>query len=331
MHQTRVDNSTTETIAETYAGLAVRRISWSAIFAGVISVLIVHILLTLLGTAIGAATVDPQQEQNPLQHLGTGALIWTGLSMLISMAVGSYLAGCLAQRQGALHGLLMFGVSTLLTIWLTVSLASNLIGGAFNIIGTGFQAIGSSISTAVPMVTNYAKQKLYDNNINLDNLQHELTTMLHQTGTSELQQENVQQSIGNEKNNKENNSKNADNDITSWVRGVLNLHSDTLQVVNRDALKNIIKAHTSKSDQEVEKIVNQTEQSYQQAVQQYRQLKQQAEQKAREAAQQAAEVTAKASWYIFFMLLIEAVLAAVMGRIGLRTQYCVSFLSHERR
>ena len=56
----------------------------------------------------------------------------------------------------------------------------------------------------------------------------------------------------------------------------LSRHSDTLQAADRDALKNIIKARTGKSDQEAEQIVNQTEQSYQKAVQQYQQLKQEA-------------------------------------------------------
>ena len=50
MHETRINNGPTETITETHAGLPLKRISWSAVFAGVIGALIVHILLTLLGT-----------------------------------------------------------------------------------------------------------------------------------------------------------------------------------------------------------------------------------------------------------------------------------------
>ncbi len=320
MYETRINNGTTETITEMHAGLPLKRISWSAVFVGVIGALIVHILLTLLGTAIGATTVDPQQEQNPLQHLGIGALIWTGVSMLIAMTVGSYLAGRLAQHEGALHGLLMFGLSTLFTIWLAVSLASNLIGGAFNIIiGAGFHAVGSGISAAAQTATDYGRHKLQENNINLDDLQNELQNMLRRTGKPELQPENLQQDVNNEANNVENQAKNtaqnpqnADRDTTNWISSMMNRHADTLQAADRDELKNILKARTGKSDQEVQ------------------QLKQQTEQKAREAAEQAAAATAKASWYAFFMLLIEAVLAAVMGRIGRRTQLR-QVLSHKRR
>lgn len=336
MPETWTTNGTKEIITETHSALPLKRISWSAVFAGVIAALIVHILLGLLGTAIGATTIDPQQEQNPLQHLGTGALIWSGVSMLIAMAVGSYVAGRLAQREGALHGLLMFGVSTVITLWLAISLASGIIGGAFNILGSGMNALGSGISAVAPSVTNMAKEKLQENNINLDDLKGELETTLRQTGKPELQPENLKQDANNEANNAENQAKNtaqnpqnADTDIANWMKGVINRHSDTLQAADRDALKNIIKARTGKSDAEAEQIVNQTEQSYQKAVQQYQQLKQEAEQKAREAAEKAAAATAKASWFAFFMLLIEAVLAAVVGRIGRRTQPR-EVLTHER-
>ncbi|WP_277966125.1 MFS transporter [Pantoea trifolii] len=337
MPETRINNGGVETVHENHVGLPLKRISWSAVFAGVIAALIIHILLGILGTAIGATTIDPQQEQNPLQHLGTGALIWTGVSMLIAMAVGSYVAGRLAQREGAMHGLLMFGVSTILTLWLAITLASGIIGGAFNILGAGVNAVGSGISAAAPSLTNMAKEKLQESNINLDDLKNELQTTLRQTGKSELQPENLQKDVNNEANNAQNqaeqtaqNPQNADNDLANWLKGVMNRHSDTLQAADRDALKNIIKARTGKSDQEVEQIVTKTEESYKKAVQQYQQLKQQAEQKAREVAEQAAAATAKASWFTFFMLVIEAVLAALMGRVGRKTQPR-QVLSHERR
>ncbi|MBB3304517.1 MULTISPECIES: MFS transporter [Enterobacterales] len=337
MPETRINNGGVETVHENHVGLPLKRISWSAVFAGVIAALIIHILLGILGTAIGATTIDPQQEQNPLQHLGTGALIWTGVSMLIAMAVGSYVAGRLAQREGAMHGLLMFGVSTILTLWLAITLATGIIGGAFNILGAGVNAVGSGISAAAPSLTNMAKEKLQESNINLDDLKNELQTTLRQTGKSELQPENLQKDVNNEANNAQNqaeqtaqNPQNADNDLANWLKGVMNRHSDTLQAADRDALKNIIKARTGKSDQEVEQIVTKTEESYKKAVQQYQQLKQQAEQKAREVAEQAAAATAKASWFTFFMLVIEAVLAALMGRVGRKTQPR-QVLSHERR
>ncbi|MDI9222495.1 hypothetical protein QMZ30_16430 [Pantoea sp. EA-12] len=314
-------------VTESARGLPLKRISWSAVIAGVIAALIVHLLLGILGTAIGASVIDPQQESHPLEHIGTGALIWTGTSMALAIIAGGYVAGRLAQREGALHGLLMFGVSTLITLWLAFSLASGVIGGAFSILGAGSSAVGSGVSAVAPSVGNIAKEKLQENNINLDQLQNELQTTLRQTGKPELQPEKLQQDVSKEANGAEDQAKetvqnpqNADNDIVNWIQGVINRHSDTLQAADREALKNVIKARTGKSDQEAEQIVNQTADSYQKAVAQFQQLKQQAEQKAREAAEKAAAVTAKASWFTFFILILEALLAAVFGRIGRRTQ-----------
>ncbi|QIE96933.1 hypothetical protein G5574_08150 [Pantoea stewartii] len=337
MADTRINNGYTDPLVTGTAGLPLKRISWSAVFAGVICALIIHILLTLLGTAIGATTIDPLQEGNPFKHLGTGALVWTAIEMLLAIVAGAYVAGRLAQREGALHGLLMFGISTVITIYLAISLASSVLGGAMNILGTGFQAVGQGISAAAPSVTQMAKDKLQENNINLNDMQRELETTLRQTGKSELQPEKLKQDANNEAQNAENQANNtanhpqtADTDLANWFKGVIDRHADTLQAADREALKNIIKARTGKSDQEAEQIVNQAEQSYQQAMQKYQELKQQAEQKAREAGEQAAKATAKASWYAFFILIIEAVLAGVMGMVGRRTQPR-QVLANERR
>jgi uncharacterized membrane protein YccC len=231
----------------------------------------------------------------------------------------------------------MFGLSTIFTIYLAIALATSVLGGAMNIVGSGFQALGSGISAAAPSVTQMAKDKLQESNINLDNLQNELETTLRQTGKPELQPDNLKQDANKEAQNAENQANNtanhpqtADTDLANWLKGVMDRHSDTLQAADRDALKNIIKARTGKSDQEVDQIVAKTEQSYQQAVQKYQELKQQAEQKAREAGEKAAAATAKASWYALILLIIEAVLAGVMGMVGRRTQPR-QVLSHERR
>ncbi|UQY46183.1 hypothetical protein K6958_14030 [Mixta hanseatica] len=317
-------------------GVPLKRISWSAIFAGVIAAVLIHLLLTLLGTAIGLSSIDPMKEQNPMDGIGTGAAIWTGISMLVSIAVGAWVSGRLAQREGMLHGLLMFGVNTLFSLWLAIMLVNYAMSGAMNVMGASLNAIGSSISAVAPQATQMARDKLQENGINLDDLQNELETTLRQTGKPELQPENLQNdaqnaadSAQNQAQTTANNPQNADTDIANWVKGLITRNQDTLQAADRDALKNIIKARTGKTDAEAEQIVDQTEKSYQQARQKYNELKQQAEQKAREAADKAAAATAKASWFAFFMLIIEAVLAGVMGMVGRRTQPR-QVLSHQR-
>ncbi|MFD1802288.1 hypothetical protein ACFSFZ_08810 [Mixta tenebrionis] len=335
--RTRHDAGWVETVHEApLNGVPLKRISWSAIFAGVITSVVIHLLLTLLGTAVGTASIDPLHEQNPLDGIGTGAAIWTGISMLIAIAVGAWVSGRLAQREGALHGLLMFGINTLFSVWLAVTLVNYTVSGAMNVMGAGLSAIGNTVSAVAPHAARMAQDKLQESGINLDDLQNELETTLRQTGKPELQPENLQNDAQNAVNSAQNqaqstanNPQNADTDIANWVKGLIARNQDTLQAADRDALKNIIKARTGKTDAEAEQIVQQTEKSYQQARQKYNELKQQAEQKAREAADKAAAATSKASWFAFFMMIVEAVLAGVMGMVGRRTQPR-QVLSHQR-
>jgi hypothetical protein len=113
-----------------------RRISWGAIIAGLIVALVTQIVLTMLGVAIGASTIDPLQEQRPLEGLGTGAAIWWVVSSLISLFLGGCVAGRLAgvprKGDGALHGIIMWGTATLITFLLVGTAVGGVFGGAFS-------------------------------------------------------------------------------------------------------------------------------------------------------------------------------------------------------
>ncbi|HEX6791602.1 MAG TPA: TIGR04086 family membrane protein [Candidatus Krumholzibacteria bacterium] len=127
-------------VTETTNGRAFfgRYVSWSAIAAGLVVALVMQILLTMLGVAIGAATIQPLEERNPVEGLGTGASIWWFVTALISLFVGAFVAGRLShtarKKTGALHGFLMWGTATVFTFMV----AGTMLGGMF---ATGFSAI----------------------------------------------------------------------------------------------------------------------------------------------------------------------------------------------
>lgn len=87
-----------------------KRISWSAVFAGVLVAIVVQMLLTLLGLGIGLGTIDPLEERSPMAGLGTGSAIWYIISSLLSLFVGGWIAGRLASAprlfDGVIHGVL---------------------------------------------------------------------------------------------------------------------------------------------------------------------------------------------------------------------------------
>ncbi len=129
---------TTSTYPAAYptAPVTQRRISWGAIIAGLIVSLVCQILLTMLGVAIGAATIDPLSEQRPMEGIGTGAAVWWLVSGLISLFLGACVAGRLAgvprRGDGALHGVIMWGTATLITILLFTTALGNFMGGAMS-------------------------------------------------------------------------------------------------------------------------------------------------------------------------------------------------------
>src|SRR3954469_22305097 len=115
-----------------------KRVSWGAVFAGVVITLAIQILLGLLGVAIGASTIDPLREQNPTKGIGIGAGIWVVLSSLIAIFIGSWVGGRLSgstRTDGRLHGLLTWSVATLLTVYLLTTAVGSMLGGAANLLG----------------------------------------------------------------------------------------------------------------------------------------------------------------------------------------------------
>jgi hypothetical protein len=129
------------------------RLSWGAIFAGLFVAVGLHLVLALLGIAIGFTAWDPAQPGGiAAGDLATGVGIWAALSGLIALFVGGLttgrLAGVLLPRDGFLHGAVLWALSTVAVIWLVVSGLGFLLGGAFGVLGrtaaAGVEAVGAA-------------------------------------------------------------------------------------------------------------------------------------------------------------------------------------------
>ncbi len=123
-------------------------IRWGAVLAGVAVGISVQLVLTLLGIASGLTMTSVQQGEAP----GTGALVWAGISMLISALVGAYVAGRMSglkrKTDGILHGVVSWAVTTLLFVWLATSAGGSLLSGLFSSVGQGATAITQSGASA---------------------------------------------------------------------------------------------------------------------------------------------------------------------------------------
>jgi ElaB/YqjD/DUF883 family membrane-anchored ribosome-binding protein len=281
-------------------------VSWGAIFAGLVLAMMVYLVLSVLGTAIGASTIDPLQEANPFSGFGLGTGIWAGVTTLIAMAAGGYLAGYLARRSGALHGLMAWALTTLITLYFIFSVTGSVLGLAGSAARAGLSAAGSAagagVAAAGPDAARAVKDKAAEAGLDVGTLQAELGKLLGQgTGAQ--------------------GSQNSESDIKAWFDRIRERGGDgTLTTADREALVKLVADRTGKPRAEAEQIAANYEKTYQDARQKYDQTKAQAAQKAREAGDKTAQAVSRGSWATLAVLLIGAVVASLAGGMGFRSQ-----------
>ena len=126
------------------------KISWDGIFGGVLAGVGTLMLLAALGAAIGIYAADP--ETTDASTLGTGAAIWTALTLLIALFVAGWAATRLSmlwERTTAMfEGALVWVLSMIVILYLTASGISLMADGAFGLASQAAQTAGSTMGGA---------------------------------------------------------------------------------------------------------------------------------------------------------------------------------------
>ena len=274
--------------------VAGRRISWGAVLAGVIIVLIVQFMLSLLGVGIGASTIDPSQRGGTPEasSFGIGAGLWWVVCSLISVFAGAWVAGRLAgmpdRTDGMLHGLVAWGLAMLLLIYLLTTAVSSLVGGAFGVVGSAMQTAGQGAQAAGAAATGAAQTPSL-----LGPFQQDLQQLLGQARQQAQQAGQQIQQIASDEN------------VRSVVQKAVTAGPESLSEADRQAAINALVQHTGMSRPEAEQRLAQWQQTYQQTKQQ-----------ALRAAEATADTVSKASLWSFVALLLGAIVAAVGGMLG---------------
>lgn len=139
-----------------------RGISWSSILAGVTAAIAVQLLLNLFGLGVGAATINPQQGQQPGHGLALGVAIWFVVSTIVSLFVGGWVAGRLSgisdQEDGALHGFVTWALASLVLFYLLSTAVGGLLGGAASVVGQTASLAARGAQAVTPAATNLISQ-----------------------------------------------------------------------------------------------------------------------------------------------------------------------------
>src|ERR1700712_4043174 len=107
------------------SGSAVRRpawhrVSWGAVIAGVVVAIALQIVLSLLGAGLGLSPIDPTKSSVPrAATFGLAAWLWWSISSAWALFgggwVAAHLAGAPGKTDASLHGLLTWGLATVVT------------------------------------------------------------------------------------------------------------------------------------------------------------------------------------------------------------------------
>jgi hypothetical protein len=270
-----------------------RRVSWGAVFAGVMIVLAIQLLLSMLGLGIGLNTVNPTEGSTPnASSLGIGAGVWWGISYLLALFAGGYVAARLAPSRlsfdGALHGVLTWAFALLVTFYLLTTAVGSVIGGAFSAVNGTLSAAGQTAKDVVPQVAQAA-------GATPDMIQQKAKDLLSaqsmSTDPKSLNSEQAQQEIaanlpklamGGDQ------AKQAHERIVAIMAVQLNITPD-------------------EANQRLDKLQGQLAQTTDQA-----------KDKAKQVADKTASGLSKVSLIAFVSLLLGAVAAAVGGSLGVR-------------
>ncbi len=308
------------------------RISWSAVFAGVLVAIVTQMLLTLLGVGIGLSTIDPVTERNPTDGLGTGSAIWYIISSLLSLFLGGWVAGRLASAprlfDGIIHGVLTWCLVTLLTIYFLTTTLGSIIGGAGRLLGGLVSTAGSAVASAGPGLGNMVQDQLKANGVNTDNLdlnslKNEVTTVLRQTGDPSLNPNALERKadragnqISSTAGRAASNPQASDDLASGLFSRLFKQGQSTINQVDREDAVNVVMKRTGKSRAESERTVDNWISTYKQATVKFDQAKKEAEVQARHAADNAASAASKAAIFGFIGLLIGVAASGYGAKMG---------------
>ncbi|RKH06447.1 hypothetical protein D7V97_22490 [Corallococcus sp. CA053C] len=264
------------------------KLSWGAIFGGTFVALGVWILLYTLGLALGLSSVDPGNTGSA-RSAGIFTGIWGIISPLIALFVGGVVAartaGIVDKTAGAMHGAVMWGLTTLLGVIVLGMVLSSLLGAVFNVGKAAVEAGGSAAVGAVKEGGSAAKAFGLDANDALA----PVNQRLQQEGKPTITPDQLQA---------------ATKDVVS--EGVRQ------GKVNRELLVSNIAQNTNLSRQDAEEVATRVEQQVDQAKGKAGQVAGQVGQ----GAMQVADRSGRVFWGIFaglLMGLIASVLGATLG------------------
>lgn len=315
-----------------YKNVPQKGVSWRAILAGTVCVLSIMLLLNLFGLALGLGTINPTEESNPFNGIGTGSIIWWILSNLLALFVGGYVAArvgvSFANKSGIVQGVMTWALYTLISAWLLTSIVGSILSGVGSVVSGVISTAGKAVSQVTPEMQNQDQNQNQNQqlNISLEQAKQEIYALLEDADKPALDPDNVEQNAQQALNQAKENARdaatspgNVGSEIEQIFSNARNQFEGTFEALDKEALVNILTERTNMSKSEAEQTVDRYIGQYENLRQQMNSFLEKAEQTAVKKSEQIAQAVSDASLYLAIALVLGVLVAAAGGFLGVKT------------
>lgn len=268
------------------------RLSWGAVFGGAVAALGLWALLYVFGLAVGLSTLDP----NGMRSMRPSALfagIWAVIAPLIALFIGGWVAGrgagFVGRAGGAVHGLVVWSLTTIFGGALVVAALSTIV--------SGMAAVGESVIRGESPPAATAEKAPGGSapvlSLNVGEALRPVNERLVARGQAPISVAAVEQA-----------ARRAAAQATAEGRW------------DRDTLANALTLDTGLSQSDAGQVVDSLEAQYREQVTEMQMRAQDAADNARVGALKAAEKSGKAFWGLFGALLFGLAAAVIGGAAG---------------
>lgn len=126
------------------------RVRWGPIISGIVIALATQLILSALGAAIGASSISGSgAPRSNAGDVGTSVGIWSIISLLISLFVGSWVAaracGPMNRSTALLNGAILWATTLALSAWLL----ANGVSSAFGLAASAASNVAGDVANQV--------------------------------------------------------------------------------------------------------------------------------------------------------------------------------------
>jgi hypothetical protein len=129
-----------------------RSVPWSSVIAGVIAAMALQIVLSLLGTALGLATLSPFTGNSFVSSASYFGVYWWIATGLISIGTGAFLSAYLSQAdtetEGETVGFITWSLLNVLAALFVFLAGGGIVSGSSKVIGAASAVTSNSPSEA---------------------------------------------------------------------------------------------------------------------------------------------------------------------------------------